>query len=59
MVKVLLVDQHVEGDDDCAIQWCLRSDVERTMLLEEERLLTQYLQYNPDTATEPVRTVTE
>ena len=54
MLKVLLVDQHVEGDDDSAIQWCLRQDIERTMLMEEEKLLSQYLQYNPETATEPV-----
>ncbi len=56
MAKVLLVDQHVEGDDDNAVEWCLRSDIERTMLLEEEKLLSRYLQYNAETATEPVST---
>jgi ATP-binding cassette, subfamily F, member 3 len=48
MLKVLLVDQHVEGDDDSAIQWCLRQDVERSMLMEEEQVLSRYLQFNPD-----------
>lgn len=35
-LKVLLVDQHVEGDQDSPLQWLLRADVERTSLLEDE-----------------------
>jgi hypothetical protein len=34
-LRILLVDQHVEGDDDSPLQWLLRADVERTALLEE------------------------
>ena len=39
-LRILLVDQHVEGDEDSAMQWLLRSDVERTALLEEEQKLS-------------------
>ena len=35
-LKILLVDQHVEGDEDSPLQWLLRADVERTALLEDE-----------------------
>ena len=42
-LRVLLVDQHVEGDDDSALRWLLRADVERTSLLEEESRLSSYL----------------
>jgi hypothetical protein len=28
-LRILLVEQHVEGDDDSALQWLLRADVER------------------------------
>jgi ATP-binding cassette subfamily F protein 3 len=42
-LRILLVDQHVEGDDDSALQWLLRADVERVSLLEEEARLTHYL----------------
>jgi hypothetical protein len=35
-MKIILVDQQVEGDDYTPIEWLLRSDVERTSLLEEE-----------------------
>ena len=42
-LKILLVDQHIEGDDDSALQWLLRADVERTALLEEEARLSLYL----------------
>ena len=38
-LKILLVDQHVEGDEDSAIGWVLRSDVERAALLEDEQKL--------------------
>lgn len=46
-LRILLVDQHVEGDDDNAMQWLLRADVERTALLEDESRLTMYLHYDP------------
>ena len=42
-LKILLVDQHIEGDDDSALHWLLRADVERTALLEEEARLSLYL----------------
>lgn len=42
-LRILLVDQHVEGDGDSPLQWLLRADVERTSLLEEEALLTSHL----------------
>ena len=42
-LRILLVDQHVEGDDDSALQWVLRADVERTSLLEDEQRLIFYL----------------
>lgn len=49
MLRVLLVDQHMEGDDQNAIEWCLRNDVERTLLLEEEQILTKHIQYEQQT----------
>ena len=42
-LKILLVEQHVEGDDDTALEWLLRADVERTSLLEDEARLNAYL----------------
>jgi len=42
-LRILLVDQHVEGDAESALQWLLRADVERTMLLAEEERLKFYL----------------
>lgn len=42
-LRILLVDQHVEGDDFTALQWVLRADVERTMLLDDEARLLFYL----------------
>jgi len=42
-LRILLVDQHVEGDDASPIEWVLRADVERTALLEDEARLTQFL----------------
>jgi len=42
-LKILIVDQHVEGDDDAPLEWVLRADVERTALLEDEARLTQFL----------------
>ena len=38
-MRILLVDQHVEGDDQSPLQWVLRADVERTALLEDEKRL--------------------
>ena len=43
-LRVLLVDQHVEGDGKSALAWVLDADVERTALLEEEVRLTGFLQ---------------
>lgn len=40
-LRILLVDQHVEGDDQSALQWVLRADVERTALLEDEKRLIE------------------
>lgn len=51
-LRILLVDQHVEGDDDSAMQWVLRSDVERTALLEQEIRLNTYL-HTTDTSLLP------
>lgn len=42
-LKILLVDQHVEGDEATPLQWVLRADVERTALLEDEARLTIYM----------------
>lgn len=42
-LRILLVDQHVEGDDDSAMRWVLRADVERTALLEQEARLNSFL----------------
>lgn len=42
-LRILLVDQHVEGDGDSALQWLLRADVERTALLEEEKRLQHFI----------------
>jgi hypothetical protein len=48
-LRILLVEQHVEGDDDSALQWLLRADVERTSLLEDEARLNGYLHSAGDT----------
>lgn len=42
-LRILLVDQHVEGDDDSAMLWLLRADVERSFLLQEEKKLSTFL----------------
>ena len=42
-LRVLLVDQHIEGDEDSSMQWLLRADVERTALLQEEANLQAYI----------------
>lgn len=42
-LKILLVDQHVEGDEDTALAWLLRADVERTALLNDEEKLNKFL----------------
>lgn len=48
-LKIMMVDQHVEGDDDTAIKWLLRADVERTSLLEDEARLMMFI-HDPDSA---------
>jgi ATPase subunit of ABC transporter with duplicated ATPase domains len=48
-LRILLVDQHVEGDDESALQWVLRADVERTALLEEEQKLVMYMHGTDET----------
>lgn len=48
-LRILLVDQHVEGDDESALQWVLRADVERTALLADEQRLEHFLHHqNPN-----------
>ena len=42
-LRILLVDQHVEGDGDSPLEWLLRADVERTSLLEDEARITLHL----------------
>lgn len=54
MLRVVCVDQHVEGDEMHPIDWCLRNDVERLLLLEEEALLTKHLQREGDEASATV-----
>jgi ATP-binding cassette subfamily F protein 3 len=48
-LRIMMVDQHVEGDDDTALQWLLRADVERTSLLEDEARLMMFI-HDPDSA---------
>jgi ATP-binding cassette, subfamily F, member 3 len=48
-LRILLVDQHVEGDAKSALDWVLDADVERSTLLEEEARLSMYV--NPDSNT--------
>ncbi len=52
-LRILLVDQHVEGDDQSALQWVLRADVERTALLEDEQRLLACQHGNMDPASLP------
>jgi hypothetical protein len=52
-MRILLVDQHVEGDDQSALQWVLRADVERTALLEDEQRLLACQHGNADVSTLP------
>ncbi len=42
-LRILLVDQHVEGNDQSALEWVLTADVERTSLLEDEARLIAVL----------------
>lgn len=42
-LKILLVDQHVEGDEDSPLQWLLRADVERTSLLADEKKINEVM----------------
>ncbi len=43
-LKILLVDQHVEGDRYSALDWLLAADVERASLVEDEARLSMYIQ---------------
>jgi len=52
-LRILLVDQHVEGDDQSALQWVLRADVERTALLEDEKRLIDCQHGNADLSSLP------
>lgn len=52
-LRILLVDQHVEGDDQSALQWVLRADVERTALIEDEQRLIACQHGNADLSTLP------
>lgn len=52
-MRILLVDQHVEGDDQSALQWVLRADVERTALLEDEQRLLACQHGNADVSSLP------
>lgn len=52
-LRILLVDQHVEGDDQSALQWVLRADVERTALLEDEQRLLAFQHGTADAAELP------
>ena len=51
-LRVLLVDQHVEGDAKSALSWVMDADVERIALLEEEVRLTGFLQAQTQAAEE-------
>ncbi len=42
-LRILLVDQHVEGDEQSPLEWVLRADVERTSLLEAEAKISSVL----------------
>lgn len=53
-LRILLVEQHVEGDDDSALQWLLRADVERTSLIEDEARLNNYLHNAADDTAAPL-----
>ena len=48
-MKILLVDQHVEGDDDTPLEWLLRADVERTALLDDEKKINMLLESRDST----------
>jgi ATP-binding cassette, subfamily F, member 3 len=45
-LRILLVDQHVEGDDKSPMEWVLDADVERTALLEEQERIQLYMNMN-------------
>jgi ATP-binding cassette, subfamily F, member 3 len=42
-LRILIVDQHVEGNDLSPMEWVLRADVERTSLLEDEARLNAFI----------------
>ena len=48
-LRIMMVDQHVEGDGETALQWLLRADVERTSLLEDEARLMAFI-HDPESA---------
>jgi ATP-binding cassette, subfamily F, member 3 len=50
-LRIMLVDQHVEGDMNTPLEWVLNADIERTALLKEEELLSSHLD---GTAAEPL-----
>lgn len=47
-LRILLVDQHVEGNELSAMEWVLRADVERTALLEDEARLLAVIHREDD-----------
>ena len=47
-LRILLVDQHVEGDEDSPLAWLLRADIERTQLLADEARLSAFLHGSTD-----------
>lgn len=42
-LRIMLVDQHVEGDSNTPLEWVLNADIERTALLKEEEVLSAHL----------------
>lgn len=56
-LRILLVDQHVEGDSESPLVWCLRADVERTALLEDEEKLTRCMHCGKDELPEELKNV--
>lgn len=42
-LRIMLVDQHIEGDDFTPLEWVLKADIERTSLLEDEALITSHM----------------
>lgn len=42
-LRIMLVDQHIEGNDKTPMEYVLDADIERTSLLEEEALINSHL----------------